>query len=602
MKFNITFSTTPVMGKATHNQCNIRWREESVTIEEFVDKIRAGYLYSNCTYKPFDIAHPEKGYITRINSKAGNNAPCSHLGMNRKYIAYWYMYSFSIVTFDIDKSKYDPEIVYERLLEKPTLIYTTHSDRPGSRCFRMLYFFETPGYAYDVRPIRSKFDRKWHWKSAAKNAGHHYRDAYVGLRQLILYNIPDLEIDPQSCVAVQTYNGNSSENFRVFGDYSMLMPADRQWFPKEPINNYTSKFYIEKIKTPREKRRERIRRAVKITTGRYRKYVFEQITGDNLSQDATSRTKFREELRIKYLFGAEPLNIRLPYVFNGLRALYNDQKAYETAISGVQFFGEVLRFNDEEFEACSEIPKIFRNLDMGTEVTLIYPMFLSEFMTYQMVELFYWYKDLYPNVWQNYSLDYSSPFTYPNDYKTIYNTLQWQFNPLKTHNTMMKMNDGDRRKFHITALAVGRKILTPEIAFDNLLFNAMVDTMFLTCDYNKGTHNRSGNVISKEKIIGCVGRAWRLKPSDKLYKKIDEFISVHPKTHLMYDKVTAMTNARKEKALQTEQKIVELYNPELTYQNNLTVFAEKGLQVSLATLKRACKRLGLSKRASINNN
>lgn len=219
-----------------------------------------------------------------------------------------------------------------------------------------------------------------------------------------------------------------------------------------------------------------------------------------------------------------------------------------------------------------------------------------------MSDLFYWYKDRYPNVWQSSPLNYKEAFDYPDEYKVIYNTLEWKFNPLLSHEKAMKMNDGDNRKFHITALSIARKILAPEITFDHLLFNAMVDTLFLVCDYKKGKREKSKDLFTCETIARCVARAWNIESSDKLYMKIDYFISKHPKTHLKYDKVTAMTIGRREKAAVTEQRISELYDHTLTDQENLEMFAKNGLKVSLITLKRYRQKNGLTKRVSNNIN
>ena len=161
------------------------------------------------------------------------------------------------------------------------------------------------------------------------------------------------------------------------------------------------------------------------------------------------------------------------------------------------------------------------------------------------------------------------------------------------------MNDGDNRKFHITALSVARRILSPGITFDHLLFNAMVDSMFLVCNYKKETHEKSKELFTRETVARCVARAWNTDCTDKLYKKIDYLISQHPKTHLKYDKVTAMKIGRKEKAAIREQRISELYDHTLTDKENLEKFAENGLIVSLITLKRYRQNKGLTKRTNL---
>lgn len=660
-RYNITFSTVPFIGKAAYQQKNILWREESVTIEEFVAKIRAGYLYSNCTYKPFNRLHPERGYFTQSDSPKGDNIPTSIHGMARTYLSYWYMYSFSIVTFDVDGSHYSPEEVYRRLSriarvrysygEKnvriykkkfmapwgeeemvvigsttdystmnvehyfdehycPTLIYTTHSDEPEHRCYRILYFLDAPVYSEPIYPFYDKENKKYLWGDMRWKAGKSYLNIYNNIKEQIQKAVPELEIDDMSHVAVQTYNGNSSNNFKVIGEYKVfdyVHPLSSELMEKynfvdehhEPIDNFLSKSYIKNILEPRLERQKRIRSIRNRVNKAYKKFVQEQQTVKETPKSVSTAEKFNESIMNSQLFGDKPLAINLPPLATTNRAIEPDLLNYEMDLEATSMpDASVLSLNDEEFEACSEIGRFYKKLKLSNDVRLAYPEFLKEFFAYRPQELFYWYKDRYPNVWQNCPLNYKAAFDYPDDYKVIFNTLEWKFNPLMSHKKAMKMNDGDNRKFHITALSVARRILSPGITFDHLLFNAMVDSMFLVCDYKKETHEKCNDLFTRETIARCVARAWNTGCSDKLYQQVDFIISKHPKTHLKYGKVTAMTIGRKEKAAITEQRISELYDHTLTDKENLEKFAENGLKVSLITLKRYRQKKGLTKRTS----
>jgi hypothetical protein len=659
MKYNITFSTVPFIGKAAYQQKNILWREESVTIEEFVAKIRAGYLYSNCTYKPFNRLHPERGYITQSDSPKGDNIPTSIHGMARTYLSYWYMYSFSIVTFDVDGSHYSPEEVYRRLsriarvrysygeknvrIDKksfmapwgeeemvvigsttdystmnvehyydehycPTLIYTTHSDKPEHRCYRILYFLDAPVYSEPINPFYDKEKDKYLWGEIRWKAGKSYLNVYNDIKEQIQNAVPELIIDDMSHVAVQTYNGNSSENFMVVGEYKIfdyVHPLSPELMEKynfsdihhEPIDNFLSKSYIKNIKEPRLERQKRIRSIRNRVNKTYRKFVQEQRTAEETPKTTSAVEKSKESIMCTQLFGDKPLDINLPTLATTNRAIEPDLLNYEMDLEATSIpDASVLSLNDEEFEACSEIGRFYKKLKLSNDVRLAYPEFLKEFFAYGTRELFYRYKDRYPNVWQSCPLNYKAAFDYPDDYKVIYNTLEWKFNPLMSHKKAMKMNDGDNRKFHITALSVARRILSPGITFDHLLFNAMVDSMFLVCNYKKETHEKCNELFTRETVARCVARAWNTDCTNKLYKKIDYLISQHPKTHLKYDKVTAMTIGRKEKAVITEQRMTELYDHTLRDKENLEKFAENGLNVSLITLKRFRKKKELWKR------
>lgn len=660
-RYNITFSTVPFIGKAAFQQKYILWREESVTIEEFVAKIRAGYLYSNCTYKPFDTKHPEKGYITQSDSPKGDNIPTSIHGMARTYLSYWYMYNFSIVTFDVDGSHYSPEEVYQRLSriarvryshgEKnvriyknrfmtpwgeeemvvkgcttdystmkvehyyddhycPTLIYTTHSDKPDHRCYRILYFLDAPVYSEPIYPFYDKEKDTYLWGNIRWKAGKSYLKVYNDIKEQIQNAVPELDIDDMSHVAVQTYNGNSSNNFKVIGEYKVfdyVHPLSSELMEKynfvdehhEPIDNFLSESYIKNIQKPRLERQKRIRSIRNRVNKAYKKFVQEQQTVKETPKSVSTAEKFKESIMNTQLFGDKPLDINLPPLATTNRAIEPDLLNYEMDLEATSIpDASVLSLNDEEFEACSEIGRFYKKLKLSNDVRLAYPEFLKEFFAYRPQELFYWYKDRYPNVWQNCPLNYKAAFDYPDDYKVIFNTLEWKFNPLMSHKKAMKMNDGDNRKFHITALSVARRILSPGITFDHLLFNAMVDSMFLVCDYKKETHEKCNDLFTRETIARCVARAWNTGCSDKLYQQVDFIISKHPKTHLKYGKVTAMTIGRKEKAAITEQRISELYDHTLTDKENLEKFAENGLKVSLITLKRYRQKKGLTKRTS----
>ena len=434
-------------------------------------------------------------------------------------------------------------------------------------------------------------------------AGKSYLNYYNEIKQELLWAVPGLEIDDMSHVAVQTYNGNGCDNFKVIGDYKVYYnekeytAEDFAVEHREPIDNFLSESYIKNIQKPRLERQKRIRSIRNRVNKAYKKFVQEQQTVEETPKSVSTAEKYKESIMYIQLFGDRPLDINLPSIATTNRAIEPDLLNYEMDLEATSIpDASVLSLNDEEFEACSEIGRFYKKLKLSNNVRLAYPEFLKEFFAYRTQELFYRYKDRFPNVWQSCPLNYKAAFDYPDDYKVIYNTLEWKFNPLMSHERAMKMNDGDNRKFHITALSVARRILSPGITFDHLLFNAMVDSMFLVCDYKKETHEKCNDLFTRETIARCVARAWNTGCSDKLYQQVDFIISKHPKTHLKYNKVTAMTIGRKEKAAVTEQRISELYDHTLTDKENLEKFAENGLNVSLITLKRYRQNKGLTKR------
>jgi hypothetical protein len=120
----------------------MRFKEQVLTIDEFVEKIINGYsfcaLYSYEVGKKLYINSNVRPYYTEPTEKDGYMKRCI------KRTDYWK--STQIVSVDIDETNYkDIEKYLTHLTYQPTFTYTTFSDKQknnGMRRFRLVYVFD----------------------------------------------------------------------------------------------------------------------------------------------------------------------------------------------------------------------------------------------------------------------------------------------------------------------------------------------------------------------------------------------------------------------------------------------------------------------------
>lgn len=620
--FPLTISKWPVKEKATNAQQWISFIERnSVRVRDFVEYVRTGHIYANCIVKPFNRNHPEKGYHCYETNEA----------FGRKFISYFHFYSANIITFDIDKfwTSATLEEIYKSIYEcRPTFMYTTSSDcskhqgNKALRCFRLVYVFDKPIYAKPISPVWSKEDKKYIWdekdnSSARRAANETFSQVYNMLKSRI--GLTDIDffthIDKGSVVAVQTYNGNGKSNFEVVGDYQIYHLDDflnvEDNVPYEPISNFQTPQYLKYVEQRKTEREHQIKISKPSAKQKYRahKNSCEELTkylADNVNYGILDLHEVEKgdgkEINANIIF--EEKGLSLSKFSSNKMFSYDRYKFLEVLKSYQLCLDEITNdvpqniiptqcvLTSEEFLACTQIDQCFKSDNIRRDVTITFAPFLEDFYKLNYKELLLKYKALYPNVWQNYSLDYTAQFDFPDGYMTIFKVLEWRYNSLVKHQKHMQMQDGSGRKRALRRLAIARVLLNEDITYDNLLFNVMVDMLFVTS--SKG----SSSDITKQHIIDIVNRVWSISEDDDVWDKIGNRISEHPLSHNIYQKdqkAEAMAMGRRKKSSALDEQILLYYDQSLKDKENLALLRQNGIEIKRSKLQNWKKKFGLQK-------
>lgn len=205
-------------------------------------------------------------------------------------------------------------------------------------------------------------------------------------------------------------------------------------------------------------------------------------------------------------------------------------------------------------------------------------------------KLCYKYDSIMPNI-QNSKIDIPSedePFVdIPSDYREIhrYWYLLVDEKDRKTA-CIKKIGDGMGRRHKLFINGIIRRLINPQITFDNLLHNLVWE--FITYMYNNGNHitkldiwNIAKNVMNTDltrySTLGTTKRKWMVNPY---------FASKHNMS-----KREVINKFKHNK----KQYIGEFYDVSLTDKENIKVMKEYGLEISLITLKRWRKENNITK-------
>ena len=138
----LTLSTAKEIGKTV-----IAFKEESVTVDELIDKAVNGYAF--CYLFKFE----DKKYKTTFNDKITYTYPVYKVGANKGYFkikfkSKEFFRGTQTIFVDIDNTTYEDIYDYvDSLTYKPTALYCSYSDRINkggvySRRFRLVYVFD----------------------------------------------------------------------------------------------------------------------------------------------------------------------------------------------------------------------------------------------------------------------------------------------------------------------------------------------------------------------------------------------------------------------------------------------------------------------------
>lgn len=188
----------------------------------------------------------------------------------------------------------------------------------------------------------------------------------------------------------------------------------------------------------------------------------------------------------------------------------------------------------------------------------------------------------YPNLMKT-NIEYSADepiIYYPEDYIEI--TRPWK----KINGETLKISDGNNRRKKLYTNAILRRVICPDITFDNLLYNIVWEFYHY--------YINDGNRIDKKTLYGIVENAMQqdidlslLKSGKPRYK-----FFVNPlyceKYNLTKQQVIGSSRNKK-------QYIGEFYDLSMTDQQNVDTMKEYGLDISIITLKRWKKENGIKK-------
>lgn len=213
--------------------------------------------------------------------------------------------------------------------------------------------------------------------------------------------------------------------------------------------------------------------------------------------------------------------------------------------------------------------------------------FESDYWNMKMEEFLSKYNNVYPNM-EHTPLeipDDDTPYIiYPHGYIEI---RRWWRKRLDGKPIKIKDGEGRRRKLFLNGII--RRLINPNITFDNLLYNLLYELLFFISNFD------ADNIIGKREIYQIAQDVMKkdmtkyenLRGSHKRFMVNPNFCIKHG---LSKNEVKSMAA----KMIRYNQ-IGELYDNSLTDKENLEIMKENGLDISPITLKRWRNENGITK-------
>ena len=221
-----------------------------------------------------------------------------------------------------------------------------------------------------------------------------------------------------------------------------------------------------------------------------------------------------------------------------------------------------------------------------------YNMFLNDTFEYdyrnmKMEDVLAKYIDVFPNMEHTplQEVDDDTPYIiYPIGYIEI---RRWWRKRLNGKPIKIRDGEGRRRKLFINGII--RRLINPQITFDNLLYNLLYELVYYHSNYG------ADNIIDKKEIYKIATDVMNKDMSnyERLRGSHKKFI-VNPNYCIKYGLSKNEVKNMASKMIRYN-KIGELYDCSQTDKKNLEIMKENGLKVSLSTLKRWRKENGITK-------
>jgi len=176
----------------------------------------------------------------------------------------------------------------------------------------------------------------------------------------------------------------------------------------------------------------------------------------------------------------------------------------------------------------------------------------------------------------------------PDDYLYIYRRWHMEEYELKSGVKRISMTDrlqkGERNRKLFANLCIRRQI-TPTLSFDNLLHNAVYELL-------NHVDNEDGS-LTRYELFSIVQSAYAV-PVESLhytskrkheYRISRAYCRAHGTT-AREENAKEQSERMKRRKAERDAEITKLYNPTLTYNENLSLLLSEGIDISLSTLKR----------------
>lgn len=223
MFFNIT---TEAFMEKPQNYSNLKFIEKDVTIEDMADLIKKGHGFASL--------YNVKNLVTKTKNKTN-------------WKETWFL------GYDIDHHKESMEEVYNKVTVKPSIAYTTPSNKNNDYCFRLIYVLNKP--INDIEEFNNTYISFSYYLGINEIIDNHAKDCTRLFNGS--YNCK-IKVNKEQVIDLSKYNLKEySENERPYNNtkiekdkavlygYSFSQRTDNKKIDKEFLNDFYSMDYVD---------------------------------------------------------------------------------------------------------------------------------------------------------------------------------------------------------------------------------------------------------------------------------------------------------------------------------------------------------------------
>ena len=246
-----------------------------------------------------------------------------------------------------------------------------------------------------------------------------------------------------------------------------------------------------------------------------------------------------------------------------------------------------INYTDDKDESVNENHIYTPTYNMNLNDTFEDKQFEEDYWNMKMEDVIYKYVDTYPNIEH-------TPIDIPNDdtpyilFNSDYIEIRRYWRKNKDGRTV-KIKDGEGRRHKLYLNGILRRLITPSITFDNLIYNLLYELVYYISNYD------AENIIGKKEIFYIAKDVMKADMTKfENLKGTNRRYMVNPSYCVKYGMTKNQVKNIAAKQLRG-YRIGELYDCELSDKENVEVMKNNGVKVSLSTLKRWRKDNGITK-------